>query len=306
MVRFCFILLVLLLGIDTLQAQEFIPLWPEGKMPNSKGLALQDSLANDRIYQVGTPGMFAYFPAREENTGSAVVICPGGGYVRLAHDISGHQLAKWFNSIGISAFVLYYRLPNSPDLKEREIGPLQDAQRAMRLIRTHATEWGIDPGKIGVMGTSAGGHLAATLGTQAKDVSALGDAPDAQAYRPDFMILLSPVISMGPDTHQGSKDNLLGRAPSKELVQAYSAELQVDENTPPAFIVHAFNDTGVKPENSLMFYQELLKNGITSSLHIFPQGAHSIFLRNNPGSVNLWTLLCEEWLQEMAFIGTQQ
>src|ERR1051325_4129537 len=139
---------------------EFIPLYPKGKMPNSKGLNLKDSIMNERIYRVGTPGMYAFFPSSAENKGAAVLICPGGGYERLAYVISGTQLAKWFNSIGISAFVLNYRLPNSPDLVQREIGPLQDAQRALKIIRKNAEKWGIKPDKIGVQGSSAGGHLA--------------------------------------------------------------------------------------------------------------------------------------------------
>ena len=131
----------LLVFISNSKAQEFIPLWPKGKMPNSKGLQIKDSIANERVYKVGTPGMYAFFPSDQENKRAAVVICPGGGYERLAYMISGWQLAKWFNTMGVSAFVLNYRLPNSPDLIQREIGPLQDAQRAMRLIRAKASKW---------------------------------------------------------------------------------------------------------------------------------------------------------------------
>lgn len=296
-----FAILFSLLGYRQSNAQQVIPLWPEGKMPNSKGMELRDSIVNERMYKVGTPRMYAYFPSKEENKRSAVVICPGGGYRKLAYDISGHQLAKWFNTFGVSAFVLYYRLPNSPDLKEREKGPLQDAQRAMRLIRTHAEKWNIDSNKIGVMGTSAGGHLAATLGTHLEDVSAIGDLPDQKSFMPDFMILVSPVITMGPFTHQGSKDHLLGENPSKKLVEKYSAELQVTPQTPPAFLVHANNDKGVDQRNSLMFFQALLSKEIPASLHIFPFGGHKIALRNNPGSTGLWTSLCEKWMEEMGF-----
>src|SRR3954471_16754662 len=139
---------------------EFIPLYPKGKMPNSKGLNLKDSITNERIYRVGKPGMYAFFPSSSENKGAAVLICPGGGYERLAYVISGTQLAKWFNAIGLSAFVLNYRLPNSPDLINRELGPLQDAQRAIRIIRANAGKWGIKTDKIGTQGSSAGGHLA--------------------------------------------------------------------------------------------------------------------------------------------------
>jgi acetyl esterase/lipase len=285
--------------------QEFIPLYPAGKMPNSKGMILKDDIRDERIHQVGTPGMYAFLPSQQENKGAAVVICPGGGYVRLAYLISGTQLAKWFNTLGISAFVLNYRLPTSPDLNEREIAPLQDAQRAMRVIRANAEKWQIKTDKIGVLGTSAGGHLAANLGTSIGNVAFIndgGDEIDKLAFSPNFMILVSPVITMGEYTHAGSKKNLLGENPSKETVDKYSMEKQVTGETPPAFIVHAFDDKAVSPRNSLMFYNALLDKNVSASLHIFPQGGHSIALRNNPGSTQEWTNLCELWLLEMGFI----
>ncbi|MDQ4141091.1 MAG: alpha/beta hydrolase [Bacteroidota bacterium] len=283
-------------------AQEFVPLWPKKKMPNSKGLALKDSIANERIYKVGTPGIYTFFPSKQENKGTSVIICPGGGYERLAYMISGWQLAKWFNTMGISAFVLNYRLPNSPDLKERQMGPIQDAQRAIRLVRANASKWGINPDKVGIMGTSAGGHLAATLGTETKDVSAINDSLTRIAYKPNFMILISSVINMGPYAHAGSRKNLLGPNPSEELLKKYSLEQQVSAATPPAFLVHAFNDKSVSPQNSLLFYQALLEKNIPASLHIYPQGAHAIALRNNPGSTETWPQLCEMWLKEMGFL----
>ena len=293
---------MLLLANFCAQAQDFIPLWPVGKMPNSKGLLLKDSIANERMYRVGTPGMYVFSPSVQENKGAAVVICPGGGYERLAYIISGWQLAKWFNTMGVSAFVLNYRLPNSPDLKQREQGPLQDAQRAMRIIRANAARWGIKTDKIGVQGTSAGGHLAALLATSTADVSAIGDSISQQAFRPDFTILISPVITMGQYAHAGSRKNLLGPNPSKELLETYSLENAVTSGTPPCFLVHAFNDTGVDQRNSLLFYQALVNKKIPSSLHTFPQGGHAIALRNNPGSTQQWVTLCESWLREMNFI----
>ena len=281
---------------------EFISLYPEGKMPNSKGLMVKDSIANERIYRVGTPGMYAFFPSAQENKGAAVLICPGGGYERLAYVVSGTQLAKWFNTIGISAFVLNYRLPNSPDLAQREMGPLQDAQRAMRIIRANAGRWNIALNKIGIMGVSAGGHLAASLGNSTGDVTAISDTLSNVSFLPDFMILVSPVITMGPYTHKGSRENLLGNNPSKELIEKYSMELQVKPTSPPCFIADAFNDKGVDPRNSLLFYQALLEKNISTSFHVFPQGGHNIALRNNPGSTQLWTVLCEQWLVEMGFL----
>jgi acetyl esterase/lipase len=271
-------------------------------MPNSKGIALKDEIRNERIYQVGTPGFYAFFPSNQENKGAAVLICPGGGYERLAYVISGTQLAKWFNSIGISAFVLNYRLPNSPDLKQREIAPLQDAQRAVRIIRANAEKWQIEADKIGVLGTSAGGHLAANLGTATEDTAKVGDELDKLSFNPNFIILISPVVTMGENTHAGSRKNLLGANPSKELIEKYSLEKQVTARTPAAFIVHAADDKAVSPRNSLLFYNALLDKNIGASLHIFPKGGHSIALRNNPGSTETWTNLCEMWLIEMGFI----
>lgn len=283
-------------------AQEFIPLWEKGKMPNSKGIELKDDIRNERIYQVGTPGFYAFFPSNQENKGAAVLICPGGGYQHLAYIISGMQLAKWFNTLGISAFVLNYRLPNSPDVRQREIAPLQDAQRAMRIIRANAEKWQIKPDKIGVLGTSAGGHLAANLGTSTEDATKINDELDKLPFNPNFMILVSPVITMGEYAHAGSRKNLLGENPSRQLIEKYSLEKQVTATTPPAFIVHAADDKAVNPRNSLMFYNALLDKSISASLHIFPNGGHAIALRNNPGSTETWTNLCEMWLTEMGFI----
>jgi acetyl esterase/lipase len=281
---------------------EFILLYPKGKMPNSKGLNLKDSIANERIYRVGTPGMYAFFPSSTENKGAAVLICPGGGYERLAYVISGTQLAKWFNTIGMSAFVLNYRLPNSPDLVQREIGPLQDVQRAIKIIRANAAKWGIKPDKIGVQGSSAGGHLASLVGTHNEDVSSVHDSSDTISFAPNFLILVSPVIDLGIYAHAGSRKNLLGENPSQELVNKYSTQNGVTETTPPTFIVDAFNDKVVPPMNSLLFYSALLEHKVVSSFHVFPQGGHAIALRNNSGSTEHWITLCEAWLIEMGFI----
>lgn len=297
-----FLIPVFLLLRLTASAQEFIPLWPEGKMPNSKVLKLTDSIANERIFRVGRPGMYAFFPSANENNKTAVLICPGGGYERLAYVVSGTQIAKWFNSIGVTAFVLNYRLPNSPDLKQRELGPLQDAQRAIKYIRANAVKLGIRPDKIGIQGSSAGGHLAAWAGIATDDVSAIGDSLDSVSSRPDFVMLLSPVIDLGKYAHVGSRNNLLGPNASPQLIEKYSNHLHVTEKSSPAFIVHAYNDKAVNPQNSLLFFQALLDKKVPSSLHIFPQGAHAITLHNNPGSVEQWTVLLEAWLKEMNFI----
>lgn len=271
-------------------------------MPNSKGMGLTDSIFNERYFRVGNPGMYAFFPSKQENKGTAVVICPGGGYHHYSYLSSGTQVAKWFNTMGISAFVLISRLPISPDLVDRSVAPLQDAQRAMRIIRSKATEWGIKTDKIGVMGFSAGGHVASTLGVHTEDVSVIGDSMDQITFKPDFMLLVSPVISLGEFAHAGSRDNLLGEKPSQELIEKYSNELQVTNQAPPAFIVHAENDPVVNPKNSLLFFIALREKDVSASIHIFPFGGHAIGLQNNPGSTKLWKELCEMWLIEKGFL----
>jgi acetyl esterase/lipase len=289
-------------GIFSVKAQQFIPLWPAGHIPGTKGMKLKDSVSNERVYRVGIPGMYAFFPSKDDNSGAAVVIFPGGGYTHLAMNLGGFQLAKWFNTLGMSAFVVEYRLPNSPDLVERELAPLQDAERALQMVRARASEWKVDNDKLGVLGTSAGGHLAALIGTAKKNVTELDDSVSAFAYRPDFMILISPVIDMGEYAHRGSRESLLGPHPSDELIRQYSPQNNVDAQTPPCFIADAFNDKTVQPINSLLFYHALLDNKISTSFHVFPHGGHSINVNNNPGSTALWKPLCEEWLKEMGFL----
>jgi acetyl esterase/lipase len=293
-------IIVLAFIITSLQlhAQQFIPIWPEGKKPNFNGVVVKDSITN-RVWKVGTPGFYAFIVQPEENSGTAVLICPGGGYERLAYLQSGYTLAKWYNTHGISAFVLNYRLPDQPDLINRKIAPLQDAQRAMKVIRKHIAEWNIQTDKIGVMGISAGGHLASWLGESEEDVSVIKDALDTVNYHPDFMVLLSPVISLGKYTHVGSRNNLLGADTTQGEIEKYSNELHVNPNVPPTFIVHAYNDPAVNVRNSLMFYSALVENNVNASLHIFPQGGHGIRLYDNPGSTELWTNLLELWLKEM-------
>lgn len=283
-------------------AQQFIPLWPEGKKPNSNGTKITDSVFNERIWRVATPGIYALPVAKADNNGTSVLICPGGGYERVSYIYNGFNFAKWFNSIGVNVFVLVYRLPHQTDLVQRELAPLQDAQRAMRIIRANAAQWNLQPDKIGVMGISAGGHVASTLGTHTNDESAIKDSLDKFSYRPDFMVLLSPVITMGKMAHPGSKKNLLGADTSKAMIEKYSAELNVSAFTPPSFMVHALNDSTVKVQNSLLFYNALVDKKINASLHVFPQGGHGIRLDENPGSTDLWTNLLELWLKETGFV----
>ncbi len=282
--------------------QQYISLWPKDKMPNTKNLPIKYKEERQRILQVDDPGIYAFFTSNEENQHSAVLICPGGGYHHLTYNLGGIQLAKWFNTIGINAFVLIYRLPNSPDLIDREKGPIQDAQRAMKIIRANAKIWKIDTNKIGIMGTSAGGHLASYLITHKEDFSYINDSLDNINCSPDYSILVSPVISLKDFSHKGTRINLLGEDPSNEQIQNYSNEDHVTKKTPPTFLVHAQDDSSVSPFNSILFYQAMLEHGVEGSLHIFPQGQHKIGLRNNPGSTELWTNICEEWLKEIKII----
>lgn len=297
-----FFVYLLCLSFLSTMGQEFYPLWPAGKKPNSNGKAIKDSLYNERIWQVAQPGIYSFRATKAENIGTAILICPGGGYERVSYIYNGFNLARWYNTMGINAFVLIYRLPHQQDLKIREQAPLQDAQRAIKFIRSNATLWNINTQRIGVMGVSAGGHVATTLGTHCKDESAVYDALDTINYMPNFMVLVSPVITMGKYDHGGSKKNFLGSDTADAFIKRYSNELNVSACTPPAFIVHAYNDPAVDVRNSLMFYSALVENNIKSSLHIFPQGGHGIRLDENPGSTDLWTELLERWLKEMNYV----
>jgi acetyl esterase/lipase len=284
------------------KAQEFYPIWPSGKKPNWNGRAVTDSLYNERFWRVATPGIYAFPVPRSENKGTTVMICPGGGYEHLSHIYNGFQFARWFNAHGINAFVLLYRLPDQQDLQQHELAPSQDAQRGMRFLRANASKWGLDPNKIGVMGISAGGHVATTIGTHFEDVSAIGDSLDKKNYVPDFMILLSPVITMGKYANKSSRKNFLRGDTTAAMIAKYSNELQVSSRTPPGFIVHAQNDSTVPVKNSLLFYNALVENKVSASIHIFPQGGHNIKLVDNPGSTDLWLDLLVMWLNENRFI----
>ena len=302
MIKTIFIFLVTVCSSVILPAQEFIPLWPPGKKPNFNGKTVTDSIYNERIWRVGTPGMYTFVVPQSENKGTAVLICPGGGYERVSYIYNGFNLAKWYNSMGINAFVLIYRLPHQTDLQKKQLAPLQDAQRAMKMIRANAAKWNVKPDKVGVMGISAGGHVAGMLGTHAEDVSAIKDTLDTISYRPDFMLLLSPVTTMGKYAHPGSKKYFIGADSTKVMIEKYSNELQVSSFTPATFIVHALNDSTVKVQNSLQLYQAMVEKKINASIHIFPQGGHGIRLDDNPGSTDLWMNLLEAWLKEMGFV----
>lgn len=283
---------------------ETMNLWPEGKIPNFKASSVAEKSETDasnilRISGVTVPTITAYIAPKENATGAAVMICPGGGYGILAASHEGSDFAKWFNDRGISAFVLKYRLPNEKAMTHQHEVPLMDAMQGMKMIRQNAAKWNIDPNKIGVMGFSAGGHLAATVSTH------YNMGPKAsQESKPDFSILLYPVISFSPAiSHGGSRDNLLGTEKSDELINYYSNELQVSDQTPPAFLVHAMDDGAVPVENSIEYYLALKKRKIAAEMHLYPTGGHGFGMRTEgKGSLANWPAAMEGWLKSMGYM----
>jgi len=253
-----------------------------------------------RIAKVINPTITIYFPPKNKSNGTAVIICPGGGYGRLSVDNEGTDIAGWLNQNGIIAILLKYRLPNDTIMKDKTIGPLQDLQEAVRIVSRRAVEWKIDPGKIGVIGFSAGGHLASTLSTRFNEKVYDSDTTSA---RPDFVILGYPVITMSElNTHTGSRKNLLGNSPDPVLVDYFSNELHVLKNTPPTFIFQAEDDKTVPVQNSIDYYTSLKNKGVAAELHIYPKGGHGFGLAKNGGTESTWPDACINWLKQIRMI----
>ena len=272
-----------------------IVLWPGGA-PGAHGNSEKD-----------TPSLTVHLPAPEKANGCAVVICPGGGYQHLAMDYEGHDVAEWFNTFGVAGFVLRYRL--AP--KYHHPAPMLDVQRAIRTVRAKAVEWRIDPHRVGVMGFSAGGHLASTAATHFD--AGRPDAADPierQSCRPDFAILAYPVITMtGKFGHSGSKKNLLGENPDPQLAESLSNDKQVTHETPPTFLFHTSEDTAVPAENSVRFYLALRKAGVPAEMHIYEKGPHGIGLgTRNPKlawALGTWPARLHDWMQLRALLAKQ-
>jgi len=264
-------------------AQEAFPLWKNGA-PGALGTDPKD-----------IPTLTPFLAPKEKATGAAVVILPGGGYGALA-DHEGKAYALWLNSLGVQGFVLKYRLASAGYHHPRM---LEDAARAVRTVRARASEWGVDPKRVAIMGSSAGGHLASTLLTHFDAGNPNGDdIIEKESSRPDIGILCYPVITMGPLTHEGSKKNLLGPNPPEQLIEFLSNEKQVTSDTPPTFLFHTFEDTVVPVENSLMFAEALRKHGVSFDLHIYEKGRHGIGLANG----HPWTKDCEAFLKTHGFV----
>jgi acetyl esterase/lipase len=269
-----------------------IPLWPEG-VPGAIANGGPETLSDGLVRNVHEPTLTPYLPPPGRATGAAVVVCPGGGYTVLAIEKEGTAVAQWLNTLGVSAFVLKYRL--------KEYGhpaPLRDVLRAVRLLRSDATRWGIQPDRIGVLGFSAGGHLAASAATLFDAPEGRTGAPlDGVSARPDFAVLVYPVIVLtGPYAHAGSRRALVGAAPAPGLVEELSLEALVTKDTPPAFLVHGGTDTAVPPENSVIFYMALRRAGVAAELHAFERGAHGFGLQPGHGPVSSWPQRCAEWM----------
>jgi acetyl esterase/lipase len=292
-------ILIALLLTTSAMAQDFTPLYSHG-IPNYKEVVNKQSATKgadgiERISKVSIP-TYRFFPASSgKDPKTCVVICPGGGYRILASSHEGYDIAAKFNEIGVSALVLYYRLPEDSAQVEKKFAPLQDAQAALALVRANAAKWNLDPNKVGIMGFSAGGHLAATASTHfTKDYT--GILPAAN-LRPDFSILLYPVISVRPFGHSGSSQNLLGKNPSEEDLHLFSNEEQVTQQTPKAFLVHAADDGAVPLNNSLLYAERLTANKVPVDLHVYAKGGHGFGLNNKTTSGDLWFDRLISWMK---------
>lgn len=293
---------LILLSTLTLSAQQVIPLY-SGAIPHAKTTPStyveKSSYGKDStllLAQVSQPTL-TVFKAAKPN-GSAVIICPGGGYSILAIEKEGYKVAQRFQQIGVTAFVLKYRLPNDLIMENKSFGPLQDAQQAIYLVRKQASQWGIAPNRIGIMGFSAGGHLASSLCTHYTDSKI--NNKEQISLRPDFSILIYPVINFDSLSHRGSVNKLLGTHPEPKQQLYFSSEFQVGAQTPPAFLVHANNDKTVVPQNSIRYNEALVSNGIAAELHLYQAGGHGFGLYNKSTSDD-WFERLSNWLKSNQF-----
>ena len=283
-------------------AQQTIPLY-SGKIPNSKISINEEQITANALVDtvtrnVAIPTLTIFLPLKNLSKGSAVIICPGGGYGGLLTKREGSDVARAFAKLGVTAFVLKYRLPNDAIMEDKSIGPLQDALQALKMVHQNAVKWNIDTSKIGIMGFSAGGHLASSAGTHF-DTQIIENAENID-LRPSFMVLINPVISFSNEIgHIGSRNNLLGKSPSPEKITFFSNELHVNQSSPQTFLVHTADDTVVSPENSFRFYHALRKNKVNAELHIYSEGEHG-FLKKPV--FEEWFGRAVNWMKDRSFI----
>jgi Esterase/lipase len=281
----------------TISAQEIVEEY-SGPVPNSKNSGKKETFNSGMFRGVTKPTLEIYLPEKEKTTGTAVIIIPGGSYAVVVYQGEGISTAKQFAKNGIVAFVLKYRLPDDSIMQNKTIGPLQDAQQAIKFVRENAGKWGVDINKVGIVGFSAGGHLASTAATHFQ--KAMIENKSNTNLRPDFQVVVYPVISMQDSlTHRDSRNNLLGKTPSRELTDQYSNELQVTANTPPTYITHAADDNVVDVDNSIRYFEALRHNKVPVEMHIYPSGGHGFIFRQ-PDWIDpllLW-MKKNKWIQQ--------
>jgi acetyl esterase/lipase len=296
------IFITLLLASLQVSAQTVLPLY-SGEIPNSTGYERKEIKFDwennmDGYLNVSVPTLSLYAASIGVSNGTAVIICPGGGYAAVGNKAEGSLIAEEFVKHGVTAFVLKYRLPSDSIMIDKSIGPLQDAQQAIKIVRERAEQWNIDPHKIGIMGFSAGGHLASTAATHCNNPYIQND--EKTSLKPDFLILIYPVISMTDEIgHKGSRNNLLGLNPDIDKIRYFSNELHVNAETPPTWLTHTGDDTVVPVENSIRFYQALVANKVPAEMHLYPSGNHAFVLKLPTSE---WMEPLFVWMQRMNFL----
>ena len=292
-------------GFNFLKAQQVMDLYP-GKIPGAKAIPAAykeiQTLNKGKVTglsKVFHPTLAVYQPVKGKSNGTAVIICPGGGYSHLAIGHEGEEVALTFAKIGVTAFVLKYRLPEDSIMEDKSFAPLQDAEQAIYTIRQNAAKWGVDPAKVGIMGFSAGGHLASTLTVHYMDSKIAN--PEKISLRPDFAVLIYPVISFLSSPHVGSMHNLIGKDGSQAQKEYFSNEMGVNANTPPSFLVHANDDDAVPVENSILFNQALVKNKVPVETHLYQAGGHGFGLHNKT-TADEWFARLENWMKSNKFL----
>lgn len=295
--------MTMMLSANGLMAQQVLPLYP-GAIPGAKPTPADyqevTTMRGDRgagVSKVSVPTLTLFEPVKGKANGTAVIICPGGGYSGLAMGHEGYQVAERFAAIGVTAFVLKYRLPSDAIMTDKSVGPLQDVEQAIYNVRKNATKWNIDPAKIGIMGFSAGGHLASSLTVHYKDVKI--DNKEGVSLRPDFSVLIYPVISFTESAHTGSARNLAGT--DETLLQYFSNDKYVNAETPPTFMVHANDDKTVPVENSITFNLAMVKAKAKAELHIYQAGGHGFGMKNTTTTED-WFLNLEGWMKGNKFL----
>jgi acetyl esterase/lipase len=284
-------------------AQQIIPLYNGAVINNKTNSVKEITEKKDNlifISKISNPTLTVFLPPVKTANGTAVIICPGGGYSLVSYGHEGVDVALAFNKVGIAAFVLKYRLPDDSIMIDKEKGTFQDGQQAIKLVRENAIKWNINPDKVGMLGFSAGGHLVSTIGTHLN----IPLIPNDQKtnLRPDFMILIYPVISLVPGVgYAGCAEKLFGSNATSEKINFYSGELQVTKQTPPSFLVHASDDNAVKPDNSILFYQALLKNNVPAELHLYQTGGHGKGMAL-PTMTESWLPACIDWMKRNGWL----